>query len=204
MFGLDGDEFDRMTLRLSRRRARRAAVLALAAALAGALGLRQHDAMGQECPVSCADGEACVGGQCLRTCQTHRDCRSKKHDDPCIANTCVDGVCLQAIVDCDPAHVCCRGECCPRTCTSDDECSTLDPCRTARCGTGGVCEVTELDQCVTCQSAADCADQGANVVCCNGSCKRPCPVGTVMGKGCECGADGSADSGLIVRDDASG
>jgi hypothetical protein len=47
--------------------------------------------------------------------------------------------------------------------------------------------------------------QGMNTLCCAGMCRRPCPDGLVMGKGCECqaNADGT-NNGLIVRDDASG
>jgi hypothetical protein len=64
-----------------------------------------------------------------------------------------------------------------------------------------------LDPCLTCTSDAECAASGPNTVCCFGSCRRPCPEGSLMSKGCECRADGSAalnGDGLVVRDDASG
>jgi hypothetical protein len=191
--------------RQSRRGVLRAA-LAFAATTIMMLN-RPRDVRGQECPEGCSEEQSCIDGMCQRPCQTHRDCRSKKHDDPCISNTCVEGFCVEAIVDCLPGFECCRGECCPKSCTNDDECAILAPCHFGRCGEAGICEFMALDPCLTCVSDAECAASGPNTVCCFGSCRRPCPEGSLMSKGCECRADGSAalnGDGLVVRDDASG
>lgn len=166
-----------------------------------------HDAHGQDCPDGCADGQSCIDGMCRRPCQTHRDCRSKKHDDPCVSNTCVEGFCVEAIVECLPGFECCRGECCSKSCEHDEECAIIAPCHVGRCGAEGICEFIALDPCLTCASSADCSTSGPNTVCCFGACRRPCPDGSIMSKGCECRADGSAannGNGLVVRDDASG
>jgi hypothetical protein len=141
---------------------------------------------------------------CLTPCLTHRDCRSKKKDDPCEINSCVDGYCVHAIADCQPGYECCRGECCPKACVEDDECAVIDPCRIGRCGEG-ICVFDMRDPCIICETAADCVNEGLASVCCEGMCKRPCPTGTIMSKGCECRADSSGtQNGLVVRDDASG
>lgn len=159
-----------------------------------------------DCVGGCATDEVCVDGLCARACTTDRDCRSKKKDDPCILNSCVDGICVEAVLDCLPGYECCeRGTCCPKGCVVDAECVVLDPCRWGRCGLDGLCAFTELDPCIVCATDDDCRGNGEDVICCGGACQRPCPEGTAISKGCECRADGSATlDGLVVHDDASG
>lgn len=196
------DHFTRLLAVPSGRRCLGRGVLAAAATIA----FRRFDraAAQVDCPGGCLEDQVCGDGYCVRPCANHRDCRSKR-DDPCILNQCLDGVCVEAIVDCLPGYECCEGSCCPRGCERDDECVVLEPCRWGRCGLGGQCEFTELDPCVICASDLECQGGGPNTVCCGGACQRPCPTGTVMGKGCECRADASATlDGLVVRDDASG
>ena len=168
----------------------------------GRLALRNGAA--QDACGGCYDGETCIDGHCWRACESHRDCRSKQNDDPCINNSCIDGICVMAIVDCQPGYECCFGECCNKHCKSDEECAVFDPCRTGAC-VDGICVFTERDPCNPCVSATDCLGSGLNTVCCGGMCRRPCAEGMTMGKGCEClvNADGT-NNGLIVRDDASG
>lgn len=156
------------------------------------------------CPRGCDEGQVCLSGACVQPCEFDRDCRSKKHD-PCILDTCVNGVCTQAIADCLPGYECCRGECCPKSCASDDECAVFDPCRWGTCGVEGQCVFTEIDPCVLCVGDADCQASNPGTICCGGACQRPCPDGTTLSKGCECHANASATrDGLVVRDDASG
>lgn len=202
---MDGNTFDRMTRELGTRPGRRG-VLRMALALFGALaGGRDILVRAQEpCLEGCPADQICSNGVCLRPCENHRDCRSKR-DDPCILNQCIDGVCIEAIVDCVPGYECCEGSCCPKGCAFDLDCAVLDPCRWGRCGESGQCEFSEIDPCLICDSDLACAAEPLNTVCCGGSCQRPCPEGTVLGKGCECRADGSASlNGPVVRDDASG
>lgn len=203
---MDSDRFDALTRTLATRQQRRTMLRATLAAAAGFLLARfgqSADAQGK-CAEGCAEGETCANGACVRPCANHRDCRSK-HDDPCISNTCVDGTCVSAIVDCLPGYECCEGSCCAKRCDIDEECAVLDPCRWGSCGLEGVCVFTELDPCVICASDEECAATSPGMICCEGACQRPCPAGTVMGKGCECRASGSATlNGLVVRDDASG
>jgi hypothetical protein len=200
-------EFDRLVRDLGsgsdRRRVLRAGLTALAIA---PFHRNTRAAVAQEtCPGDCPADEVCANGACVRPCATHRDCRSKKKDDPCIANTCVDGVCIEAIVDCQPGFECCRGECCPKSCASDAECAVVDPCRWGSCGEEGVCVFQQIDPCPVCVTSEDCQTGGPNTFCCDGVCQRPCPDGTIVGKACECQADSSAvQTGLVVRDDASG
>jgi hypothetical protein len=198
---------DDLARRFADRRSRRRLLRTIFAMAVTAVAFRPHHVRGQECPEECAEGQSCLDGMCRRSCLTHRDCRSKKHDDPCISNTCVDGFCVEAIVECLPGYECCRGECCSKSCTNDDECAIIAPCHFGRCGEQGICEFIALDPCLACSTAAECVNSGPNTVCCEGSCRRPCPEGTIMSKGCECRADGSAinnGDGLVVRDDASG
>ena len=189
---------------MARARTRRGIIgIAFGGFAAQAVGRHPPLAAQEMCPDGCPEGQSCLNGACVVTCANDRDCRSK-HDDPCMLNQCVDGVCVQAIVDCMPGYECCEGSCCPIGCTVDADCAVLDPCRWGRCGESGQCEFTDVDPCITCASDAECVD-GVNTICCGGACQRPCPEGTVMGKGCECRADGSATlNGPVVRDDASG
>lgn len=155
------------------------------------------------CPQGCADPLTCIAGFCQQTCVNHRDCRSKR-DDPCINNSCLDGVCVQAIVECMPGYECCQGECCHKSCETNEECAVFDPCRIGSC-LEGTCVFDEIDPCIVCAADADCLASGMNTLCCGGACRRPCPEGTVMGKGCQCTASATGTgNGLIVRDDASG
>jgi hypothetical protein len=163
------------------------------------------EVIGQEaCPGGCAENQRCTDRGCVTPCANHRDCR-EKDDDPCVSNTCVDGFCASAIIECLPGSTCYKGECFATTCEHDTDCTVFDPCRWGRCGADGHCEFTELDLCVICASDDDCLGSEQNTVCCGSACRRPCPVGTLMGKGCECHAIGSANlDGVIVHDDASG
>ena len=201
------DRFEILTRRLAAARSRRDVIRALAALVAASFSvLPRGEAWAESaCPRGCADGEVCLAAACVRPCETHRDCRSKKHDDPCVINACVEGFCAAAIAECLPGYECCRGECCPKSCEQDDECAVLDPCRWGHCGAEGQCIFTEVDPCVICASDADCQQTSPGTICCDGACHRPCPEGTTMGKGCECHASASANlDGLVVRDDASG
>lgn len=190
---MDHHRFDHLTRQIAAATDRRSLIrVAMAAALGVAASRRS--ARGQE---------ECLGA-CDAGCTNHRDCRGK-HDDPCISSMCINGLCVSAIVDCLPGYECCQGECCPRGCTLDTDCALLEPCRWGHCGVDGQCEFTELDPCIICQSSNDCIGNGLNTACCDGACRRPCPDGTTMGKGCECGASGSATlDGIVVYDDASG
>ncbi|MCA9876648.1 MAG: hypothetical protein KC442_02665 [Thermomicrobiales bacterium] len=175
----------------------------LAAGTAVLAGLRSRLAAAQE-DCGCYEGEVCREGYCWRACETHRDCRSRQNDDPCVNNSCLDGICVQAIIDCLPGYECCFGECCNKHCDTDAECAVFDPCRTGAC-VDGVCEFVTADPCNPCLADAECLGSGLNTECCGGMCWRPCPEGMTRGKGCDCqlNADGT-DNGLIVRDDASG
>ena len=198
---MNATSFDRLVVALSRGLTRRALSTATAVILS-LLVMRR--AVAQDACGGCYEGESCIDGACWRTCQSSRDCRSKQKDDPCVNNSCVDGICVMAIADCQPGYECCFGECCNKHCGSDEECAVFDPCRTGAC-VDGVCQFTVLDPCNPCVSDTDCLTRGMNTICCAGMCRRPCPDGLAMGKGCECegNADGTGD-GLIVRDDQSG
>jgi hypothetical protein len=199
-------QFDLIARRFASAATRRALFgAALMAAAAQALdGLRRRSVGQAVCPDGCAEGQVCTDRGCVTPCANNRDCRSK-HDDPCVSNTCVDGFCTTAIIECLPGSHCCKGECCPTSCELDDECAVFDPCLWGRCGVDGRCEFTEIDPCVICASDDECLGSGQDTVCCDGACRRPCPTGTVMGKGCECHAYGSATlDGVVVHDDASG
>ena len=198
--------FDLVAKRFATAPNRRALFRAAVAAVAvDALSGLSRRVAGQEvCPGGCAEEEICTERGCMTPCGNHRDCRSK-HDDPCVSNMCSDGVCISAIIECLPGSECCEGECCATTCELDSDCTVFDPCLWGRCGVDGHCEFTELDPCVICASDDDCLGEGQNTVCCDGACRRPCPTGTLMGKGCECHATGSVSlDGVVVHDDASG
>lgn len=198
---MDAKQFDRLALVLSRGVTRRA-VSAAVASFVTTLGIRRTAAL--DACGGCYEGEACIDGACWKTCETNRDCRSKQNDDPCVNNSCVDGICVMAFADCQPGYECCFGECCNKHCETDDECAVFDPCRTGAC-IDGICQFTVVDPCNPCVSDTDCLASGMNTQCCAGMCRRPCPEGLTMGKGCECqvNADGT-NNGLVVRDDASG
>ena len=197
--------FDFLARRLATAPNRRRFLTAAASIAVFALSGLRRNAAGQEgCEGGCAEGEVCTGGLCITPCENHRDCRSK-HDDPCVSNICLRGVCTSAIIECLPGHECCDGECCPKSCDFDVDCAVLDPCLWGRCGVDGRCEFTVIDPCHVCASDIECTNSGQNTVCCDGACRRPCPVGTVMGKGCECQAPGlAALDDVVVVDDASG
>jgi hypothetical protein len=199
-------QFDRFARRIATAADRRSLVRAMMAAIAvHALGGLERVAVGQEpCRGDCADDEICTDRGCMTPCTRHPDCRNK-HVDPCISTRCIDGVCVTAIIECLPGSVCCKGKCCATSCELDSDCAVFDPCRWGRCGVDGRCEFTELDPCVVCASDDECLGSEPNTVCCDGACRRPCPIGTLMGKGCECHATGSASlEGIVVHDDASG
>jgi hypothetical protein len=191
---MDPRQFDNLIRRVARRGDRRSLLRVLVTAPLAAFGDPRRASAQAECP----------DGACAPACENHRDCRSK-HDDPCVSNQCLEGLCVSAIIDCLPGHECCKGECCPSGCETDDDCAILDPCLMGRCGTEGQCEFTELDPCITCLTDEECLGNGENTICCDGGCRRPCPEGTLMGKGCECGAAGAPSlDGVVVSDDASG
>jgi hypothetical protein len=197
------DVFTRQLVTPGHRRALfKGVVVAIAvAARSGLPGVAVGQAV---CRDGCADNQLCTDRGCMTPCAKHGDCRSR-HDDPCVSNRCVDGFCTSAIVECLPGSECCKGECCATSCELDSDCTVFDPCRWGRCGVDGRCEFTELDSCVICASDDDCLGNGQDTVCCGSACRRPCPIGTLMGKGCECHANGSANlDGVTVHDDASG
>ncbi len=199
-------QFDAFTKKLATLGHRRALLKGAPAIIAVAVrGGLPNGVDGQEsCPDGCAENQLCAESGCVTPCANHRDCRSK-HDDPCVSNTCVDGFCTSAIIECLPGSECYKGECHPTSCELDADCTVFDPCLWGRCGIEGHCEFTALDPCVICDSDEVCLSSAPNTVCCDGACRRPCPDGTVMGKGCECQAFGSVNlDGMVVRDDASG
>jgi hypothetical protein len=203
---MNQQQFDRIARRFAtavdRRALLRAAVATMVAHALGGLG---RVAAGQEvCPDGCAEDEICTDRGCVTPCTRHPDCRNK-YDDPCVSNRCIDGVCVTAIVECLPGSACFDGECFPTSCELDTDCAVFDPCRWGRCGVDGRCEFIDLDPCVICAGDEECLGSGQNTVCCDGACRRPCPAGTLMGKGCECHAYGSTNlDGVVVHDDASG
>jgi hypothetical protein len=196
------DVFAKQLVVLGHRRALLKGALAVIT-LTASSGMRS--VVGQEaCPDGCAENQLCTDSVCVTPCANHRDCRNK-HDDPCMSNTCVDGFCTSAIIECLPGSECYKGECYATSCETDAECTVFDPCQWGRCGIDGRCEFTELDPCVICASDEECLSSEPNTVCCDGACRRPCPGGIVMGKGCECQALRAANlDGIVVRDDASG
>ena len=102
-----------------RRSLMRGAVLVIAAVLP----MQRRRVLAQDdCGGQCPQGQQCQRGICITPCANDRDCRSKK-DDPCILNTCINGICIQAIADCLAGYECCRGECCPKRCGVDAECA---------------------------------------------------------------------------------
>jgi hypothetical protein len=203
---MNPQQFDVFTKQLVALGHRRALLKgALAALTAAAWSGRPNGVVGQEaCPGGCAENRRCTDRGCVTSCANNRDCRNK-HDDPCVSNTCEDGFCATAIIECLPGSECYRGECYATSCELDADCTLFDPCRWGRCGVEGHCEFTELDPCVICANDEECLSSAPNTVCCDSACRRPCPSGTVMGKGCECNAFGSVNlDGIVVRDDASG
>jgi hypothetical protein len=203
---MDPHRFDVLTKQLATLGHRRAFFKGALATIAVATwrGLPDGVAGQEACLGGCSENQLCTDRGCVSPCANHRDCRNK-HDDPCLSNTCVDGFCTTAIIECLPGSECYKGECFATSCELDTDCTVFDPCLWGRCGVDGHCEFTELDPCVVCASDDDCLASGQDMVCCDSACRRPCPVGTLMGKGCECSVHGSASlDGVIVLDDASG
>ena len=141
--------FDLLTKQLATLAHRRALLQGALAAIGVTIwsGLPDGVAGQEACPDGCAENQLCTDRGCVTSCANHRDCRSK-HDDPCVLNTCVDGFCATAIIECLPGSECCQGECCATSCELDTDCTVFDPCRWGRCGADGHCEFTELDPCV--------------------------------------------------------
>lgn len=201
---MESRRFDRLTRQLGVARNRRRFLSTLVAAIAAGVWPRGR-ALGQDgCASRCPSGEYCAGDECVAGCQDNRDCRDK-HDDPCLLNQCIEGVCASAVVDCLPGYECCEGSCCPAGCSDNSACVVFEPCWRGQCGAEGQCEFIELNPCLVCEWDDECLPSAPNTSCCGGSCRRPCPEGTVMGKGCECGAIGlTSMDDVLVRDDASG
>jgi hypothetical protein len=201
---MDHQQFDDFARAFGRGWRRRTVLRGLAALILGAASRKGLPVAAQEdCAEACAVDEVCRGGVCIETCVSDRDCR-RKTDDPCILKMCIEGLCTEAIVDCQPGFECCDGGCCEKSCEIDDECAIFDPCRFGRC-VDGVCAFYDIDPCVTCAADVDCTPTAPTVICCAGVCRLPCPPGTMMSKGCECLADDSGiQNGLIVQEDASG
>jgi hypothetical protein len=201
---MESGRFDALSRRIGAVQDRRRLLSLLGGAVLTALGRNAALAAQNECASRCPSGEYCAGGVCVPGCRNNRDCRNK-HDDPCLLHQCIEGVCASAIVDCLPGYECCTGSCCPAGCSDDSQCVVFEPCWRGQCGTDGQCEFIELNPCVVCEWDDDCLDSAPNTTCCEGACRRPCPEGTVMGKGCECGAIGlTSMDDVLVRDDASG
>ena len=203
---MNQQQFDRFARRFATAADRRTLFRAVVATIAtNALSGLRSAAVGQEsCPDGCAEDEVCTDSGCAIPCTRHPDCRNK-HVDPCVWTRCVDGICVSAIIECLPGSQCYKGECYATSCEADTDCTVFDPCLWGRCGADGRCEFTELDPCVICTSDDECLTTAPNTVCCGGACRRPCPEGTVMGKGCECQVLGTVSlDGIVVHDDASG
>ena len=201
---MESRQFDELTRRLGSGQDRRRVLAVLGGAVVA--GIWPHAASFAQagCSTRCASGEYCADGVCVPGCRNDRDCRNK-HDDPCMLNQCIDGVCASAIVDCLPGYECCQGACCPAGCSDDSACVVFEPCWRGQCGAEGQCEFIELDPCVMCEWDDECLGSAPNTACCDGACRRPCPEGTVMGKGCECEGIGlTSMDDVLVRDDASG
>lgn len=201
---MESRRFDQLARRLGIARNRRQVFSVLGGAVFSMASSRAAPAAQDECVSRCPSGEYCADGICVPGCQDNRDCRDK-HDDPCLLNQCIEGVCASAIVDCLPGYECCEGSCCPAGCSDDSACVVFEPCWRGQCGAEGQCEFIELKPCFVCEWDDECLASAPNTSCCGGSCRRPCPEGTVMGKGCECGAIGlTSMDDVLVRDDASG
>lgn len=96
--------------------------------------------------VECADGEVCVNGNCNATCTSAADCP----DEPCVTETCTEGICLSTVVDCDDGVACTDDSCNMQT----DACENVSNCPDGQvCNTDtGACEVQ------ACTTNADCND----------------------------------------------
>jgi hypothetical protein len=201
---MESRRFDDLSRQLGSVRNRRRMLSVLGGAVVSGIWSHAARSAQDECATRCESGSYCSDGECVPGCSNHRDCRSK-HDDPCLLHECLGGVCVSAIVDCLPGYECCEGACCPAGCSDDSQCVVFEPCWRGQCGTAGQCEFIELDPCVVCEWDDECLASAPNTVCCGGACRRPCPEGTVMGKGCECGTIGlTSMDDVLVRDDASG
>jgi hypothetical protein len=202
---MDHQQFDDFARACGRGLRRRSVLRGFAALVLGAVSRNGLPVAAQEtCAEPCEVDEICQGGICIQTCAIDRDCRSKKKDDPCLLKMCIEGLCTEAIIDCQPGYECCQGACCEKSCDVDDECAIFDPCRLGRC-LEGVCTFIDIEPCVTCLADVDCTPTAPTVICCAGVCRLPCPPGTMMSKGCECLANESGiQNGLIVQEDASG
>jgi hypothetical protein len=201
---MESRRFDELTRQLGAVWHRRVVLAAIPAAMIALVGTRASSFAASECERRCRPGEYCADGACVPGCGNNRDCRNK-HDDPCMLHECLNGVCASAIIDCLPGYECCEGACCRSGCADDSECVVFEPCWRGQCGDDGQCEFIELDPCIICEFDDDCLASAPNTTCCGGACRRPCPEGLVMSKGCECGTIGlTSMDDVLVRDDASG
>ncbi len=142
--------------------------------------------------VVCAEGETCVDGVCTLVCTSDADCTAV---DDCSTATCVDGACSTTSA-CDDGVACTDDSCDGGTCSNVSNCADGESCNTA---TG------ECDACTTCESDADCADDGDF---CNGteSCQDGCcahsgnPCDTDAGETCNEDLN-SCDAGPVTTVD---
>jgi len=156
---------------------------------------------------SCAAGYICANTVCVPGCRTDADCdsaggevcRSLKCGVPCDSDAdctgrnfcssddiCELGYSCSDDPDCGPKMFCNArgGACAPVECDSDDACGTGRICEDRRCypaqcadhfDCGG--ELCLSGRCRPCADHADCADFGADAVCCDGACAEPCAQG---------------------------
>src|SRR4051812_15014894 len=102
---MDDERIDSLARTLASYQRRRGLLWsALAVAVFFIPGARTARAQ-DDCGGACYDGQLCQHGICVTPCANDRDCRSKK-DDPCVLNTCIDSVCIQAMAECLPGYEC--------------------------------------------------------------------------------------------------
>lgn len=178
-------------------RGRRLAVAGVAAALLlGACGNDKRTNDRIDCDPACADGEYCVGGECVE-CRGGEDCESGvceagvcvddtpecSDEVPCADGfTCVDGACVadtgcELDEDCPAGQSCEDGECIETPCTSADDCPECEvgnapSCTDGVCGCGPACAEGCADGTACCFGTNSCVPVTATCA------ATECPRGT--------------------------